>query len=89
MMIRTALLGLSTATPSGCFTRPPLRVSVPVPVECRAGEPERPTIHTKLPHVGMDVDSWVAAAQAELLQRDGYKAKLRAPLSERLGDHPK
>lgn len=32
--------------------------------------------------VGVDVDRWVAAAQAELLLREGYEAELVAALGE-------
>ncbi|WP_345940343.1 hypothetical protein [Pseudacidovorax intermedius] len=32
--------------------------------------------------LGVDVDRWVAAAQAELLLREGYEGELRAALAE-------
>ncbi|WP_234197153.1 hypothetical protein [Pseudacidovorax sp. NFM-22] len=80
-MRRTAALGLSAALLAGCVAGAPVRVNVPVPVECRAKEPERPAMPTESLRVGVDVDRWVAAAQAELLLREGYEAELVAALS--------
>lgn len=81
-MRRTALLGLSAVLLVGCVTSPPERVNVPVPVECRANEPDRPAMPTESLWLGVDVDRWVAAAQAELLLREGYEGELRAALRE-------
>lgn len=86
--MRAALLGLSAALLTGCVVGPPVRVNVPVPVECRAKEPERPALPTNALALGVSVDRWVAAAQAELLLRDGYEHELRAALSECIGDVP-
>lgn len=81
-MKRTAFLGLSTALLAGCLAGPPVRINVPVPVECRAKEPQRPAMPTESLKPGIDVDQWVAAAQAELLLRHGYEGELRAALHE-------
>lgn len=81
-MRQTALLGLSAALLVGCVTGPPVRVNVPVPVECRAKEPDRPSMPTERLSLGIDVDRWISAAQAELLLREGYEGELRAALGE-------
>ncbi|MET3512997.1 hypothetical protein ABIC63_000762 [Pseudacidovorax sp. 1753] len=81
-MKRTAFLGLSTALLAGCVVGPPVRINVPVPVECRANEPERPAMPTELLRLGVDVDRWIGAAQAELLLREGYEDEMRAVLRE-------
>lgn len=81
-MRRTAFLGLSAALLAGCVAGPPVRINVPVPVECRAKEPERPAMPTEALHLGVDVDRWISAAQAELLLREGYEDELRAAFGE-------
>ncbi|SIQ01415.1 hypothetical protein SAMN05880557_101519 [Pseudacidovorax sp. RU35E] len=84
-MRRAALLGVSAALLAGCVLGPPARVNVPVPVECHAKEPKLPPMPTDHLPWGVDVDRWVAAAQAELLLRDGYEGELRAALRECTG----
>ena len=81
-MRHAAVLGLSAALLAGCAAGPPARVNLSVPVECRAKEPGRPAMPTESLRVGVDVDRWVAAAQAELLLREGYEAELVAALGE-------
>ncbi|KTT23268.1 hypothetical protein NS331_08405 [Pseudacidovorax intermedius] len=80
--MRAALLGLSAALLTGCAAGPSARANVPVPVECGATEPARPAMPTEALSLGVDVDRWVAAAQAELLLREGYEGELRAALAE-------
>lgn len=79
-MMRSLLLGPSVALMVGCVAAPPVRVNVPVPVECRVQVPARPAMPTDTLLLGVDVDHWVAAAQAELHMREGYEGELRAAL---------
>ncbi|WP_234196301.1 hypothetical protein [Pseudacidovorax sp. NFM-22] len=81
-MIRSASLCTLAALLAGCAAQPAGRVKMPVPVECRVRIPERPSMPTEALRLGVDVDRWVAAAQAELLLRDGYEAELVAALGE-------
>lgn len=81
-MRRTALLGLGAPLLVGCVAGPPVRVNVPVPIECRAKEPDPPVMPTESLRRGANVDQWVAAAQAELRLREGYEGELRTALRE-------
>lgn len=81
-MIRSAPLWVLAASLAGCAAQPAGRVKLPVPVECRVRIPERPSMPTEALRLGVDVDRWVAAAQAELLLRDGYESELVAALGE-------
>lgn len=58
------------------------RVNVPVPVGCLAVEPVRPVMPTAALEQGVAIDSFIAAAQAELALRDAYEDELRAALRE-------
>ncbi|WP_304306222.1 hypothetical protein [Pseudacidovorax intermedius] len=81
-MIRSASLWILAALLAGCAAQPAGRVKLSVPVECRVRVPERPSMPTEALRLGVDVDRWVAAAQAELLLREGYETELGAALSE-------
>ncbi len=80
-MTRALLLIVLTAALAACTTPAPHRVSVPVPVECRVQQPERPAMPTDALRQGVDVDRWVQAALAELLLREGYEKQLAAALA--------
>lgn len=58
------------------------RVSVLVPVECRVQTPARPAMPTESLTEDVALDTFVAAAQAEIERREGYEGQLRAALSE-------
>lgn len=81
-MRRTATLGLFVALLAGCTAGQPVRVNVPLAVECHASEPKRPAMPTELLRIGVDIDRWISAAQAELLLREGYEEELPAALYE-------
>jgi hypothetical protein len=53
-----------------------LTTKVPVPVECKEQEPERPYMATDALSKGAPVDQFVKAARAELLVRAGYEDRL-------------
>ena len=82
---RTLTLALALALlVSGCATtRVEVRtVEVEVPVPCRAPVPERPMMPTDLLEPGTTLDSYVAAAAAEIDRREAYEALLRIALEE-------
>lgn len=76
-LLLIVLLGLL----AGCSnTGPALQVKVPVPVECKEQEPERPVMPTDSlgPKDSLFVKAQAAMAEIEL--REGYEGKLRAAL---------
>jgi hypothetical protein len=56
------------------------RVKVPVPVECREREPERPVMPTEALAPGVALFELVRAALAEIDRREGYEVRLRTAL---------
>lgn len=66
---------------AGCAsTRPAAVVNVPVPVECREPEPERPAMPTESLAPGVDLDYFVKASQAEIEVREAYETRLLTAL---------
>jgi len=57
------------------------RVDVPVPVACKATEPDRPAWPTDRLAPGVDIYVFTIHAQAEIELREAYESKLRAALS--------
>ncbi len=55
-------------------------VKVAVPVPCEAQEPARPAMPTERLRVGVGVEAFVKAAQAELDLREAYELQLRLAL---------
>ena len=65
----------------GCATTGGVQVvNVPVPVECREPEPERPAWPTDALRPSVDADTFVKYAQAEIELREGYETKLLTAL---------
>lgn len=56
------------------------RVNVPVPVECREREPDRPTMPTEALVPGVAPYRLLQSALAEIDRREGYEVRLRAAL---------
>ena len=56
------------------------RVNVPVPVECREREPERPVMPTEALAPGVALFELVQSALAEIDRREAYEIKLVAAL---------
>lgn len=71
---------LATLMLAGCATTGTQLVKVPVPVECRAAEPERPGMPTEDFTKQPSIDEWVQAALAEIERREGYETQLREAL---------
>ncbi|MBX3603172.1 MAG: hypothetical protein KF863_21335 [Rubrivivax sp.] len=70
---------------SGCETRTRVQlqtVSVEVPVPCRAALPDRPVMPTESLAPGVPLDTFAAAAAAEMERREGYEQQLLAALEE-------
>ena len=65
---------------SGCSTAPPSTIRIPVPVECRVQTPARPAMPTESLGEGVELDRFIASAQAEIEIREGYEGELRAAL---------
>lgn len=65
---------------AGCATSQQ-QISVPVPVECRVQTPVRPVMPTERLAPGVDLDSFVAATQAEIEIREGYEVELHEALA--------
>lgn len=81
-MTRALFLAALPAVLTACAAVPGTRqVKVSVPIECRVQTPARPAWPTEALRPGVDVDSWVRAAQAELLLREGYESQLEAALA--------
>lgn len=81
-MSRALLLAALPALLTACAAMPGTgRVKVSVPIECRVQTPARPAMPIEALRQGVDVDSWVRAAQAELLLREGYESELEAALA--------
>lgn len=55
-------------------------VDTPIPVACRAVEPERPAMPLEALRPGASLDLIVKSAQAESLIREGYESRLLAAL---------
>lgn len=51
-------------------------VKVPVPVECKEKEPDRPIMPTDKLQPGASLDAVVQATTAEIERREGYEIKL-------------
>ena len=70
---------------AGCAASPPpvrvQRVSVPVPVPCRVATPARPAMPTEALAPDTALDTFAAAAIAEIERREGYEGELRAALA--------
>ena len=79
---RLAFTAIAGACLCGCGTAQLQTVKVPVPVECRVQTPARPALPTEALAPGVDLDRFVAAAQAEIELREGYEAELRAALEQ-------
>lgn len=79
-MRRTAFLAPLAVALGACGTMTTHQVSVPVPIECRVQQPQRPAMPTDSLGLGVDVDRWVQAAQAELLLREAYEDELQIAL---------
>lgn len=56
------------------------RVNVPVPVECREREPDRPAMPTEALAPGVAPYHLLQSALAEIDRREGYEVQLRAAL---------
>lgn len=66
---------------TGCSTTEYVRVSVPVPVECREPEPARPEMPTEALDPGAAPFILLRASLAEIDRREAYEIKLRAALA--------
>lgn len=66
---------------SACGTTEYVRVSVPVPVECREPEPARPEMPTEVLEPGAAPFVLLRSALAEIDRREAYEIKLRAALA--------
>ena len=66
---------------TGCKTTEYVRVSVPVPVECREPEPARPEMPTEVLEPGAAPFVLLRSALAEIDRREAYEIKLRAALA--------
>ncbi len=65
----------------GCGTVPQYtRVHVPVPLECREQEPQRPTMPTEALAPGVAPWLLLRAALGEIDRREAYELQLRAAL---------
>ena len=66
---------------SACGTTAPVQtVRVPVPVVCQEPMPARPVMPTEGLRPPVTLDSFVAAAAAEIERREGYEGELVAAL---------
>jgi hypothetical protein len=67
------LLAAVAAMLMGCIAT---QVKVPVPVECKETEPDRPIMPTEKLEATATLDSKTQAALAEIERREGYEVKL-------------
>lgn len=66
---------------TACGHNPPVTTgNKAIPVECKETVADRPAMPTEALKPGAGVDSYVQAAEAELLLREGYEVKLRTAL---------
>lgn len=65
---------------TGCAARPPVTVSVPVPVECKEQVPDRPIMPTETLLPGAAPFVVLRSALAEIDRREGYELRMRAAL---------
>lgn len=80
--MRAAVVALAALALTGCASwRGGFAVSVPVPVVCKATEPDRPAWPTDRLAPGVDVYVFTIHAQAEIELREAYEGKLRAALA--------
>ena len=82
-MKTTSLLIAACALLAGCAGQKHVeiqRVKVPVPVECREREPERPVMPTEALAPGVALFELVQSALAEIDRREAYEVRLRAAL---------
>lgn len=81
--MRAIFLIAACALLAGCAVQKHVeiqQVKVPVPVECREPEPERPVMPTEALAPGVALFELVQAALAEIDRREGYEVRLRAAL---------
>ncbi len=82
-MKTTSILIAACALLAGCAGQKQLeiqQVNVPVPVECREREPERPVMPTEALAPGVALFELVQSALAEIDRREAYEVRLRAAL---------
>ena len=77
-----ALALLAAALLAGCAAQEsrlePVEVRVPIPVRCRVQLPAEPAWAMDASAQDADIDALMAAALAELKQREGYEIELKA-----------
>jgi uncharacterized lipoprotein YajG len=79
--MKTIIAPITIALLAGCAGAPQIQtVKVPVPVECREQEPDRPAMPTEALTQADSLDRKTAAALAEIDLREGYEGKLLAAL---------
>lgn len=70
-----------TCTLTGCATADRLvEIKVPIPVECRETEPQRPAMDTETLKPDARIDEQSRAMRAEIEAREGYEDRLRTAL---------
>lgn len=79
--VKQSLIVALAALLAGCAAPRVQQVNVPVPVPCRESEPSRPVMPTEALAPDTTLDTFVAAAVAELERREGYEGQLRAALA--------
>ena len=81
--MKAMFLIAACALMAGCAGQKQLeiqQVNVPVPVECREREPERPVMPTEALAPGVALFELVQSALAEIDRREAYEVRLRAAL---------
>ena len=82
--MKIAILLIAACAVSACDTAPKhveiQRVNVPVPVECREREPDRPAMPTEALAPGVAPYRLLQSALAEIDRREGYEVQLRTAL---------
>lgn len=79
--MRAAILALALA---GCAAAPEVQtveVKIPIPVKCRVQLPEAPRWAMDAIFPDADIDTLMAAALAEIAQREGYEIQLKAAIA--------